>query len=101
MSRLTNDLFEITELAHHGPETCSLPPSPIVALVIMFTIQWQLALVVTIMIPVFLVVIVTMRGAMPRASHKVKQKTGAINANLNRVCPASGPPRPLPARARS
>ena len=83
MSRLTNDLFEITELAHHGPEDLFIATVTIVgALVIMFTIQWQLALVVTIMIPVFLVVIFTMRGAMRRASHKVKQKTGAINADL-------------------
>ena len=83
MSRLTNDLFEITELAHHGPEDLFIASVTIVgALVIMFTIQWQLALVVAVMIPVFLAIMFFMRGSMRRASHKVKQKTGAINADL-------------------
>ena len=83
MSRLTNDLFEITELAHHGPEDLFIASVTIVgALVIVFTIQWQLALVVAVMIPVFLAIMFFMRGSMRRASHKVKQKTGAINADL-------------------
>ena len=47
MSRLTADLFDITELAHHGPEDIFISGVTIVgALVIMFTIQWQLALVI-------------------------------------------------------
>ena len=44
MSRLTADLFDITELAHHGPEDLFISGVTIVgALVIMFTIQWRLA----------------------------------------------------------
>ena len=47
MSRLTADLFDITELAHHGPEDIFISGVTIVgALIIMFTIQWQLALVI-------------------------------------------------------
>lgn len=83
MSRLTNDLFEITELAHHGPEDLFISAVTIVgALVVMFTIQWRLALIVALMIPVFLAVLFRQRASMSSASRAVKQKTGAINADL-------------------
>ncbi len=83
MSRLTSDLFEITELAHHGPEDLFISMVTIVgALVIMFTVEWRLALVVCVMVPVFLVVIMSRRRSMGRASVFVKQKTGAINADI-------------------
>ena len=49
MSRLTADLFDITELAHHGPEDVFISGVTIVgALAVMFTIQWQLALVIAL-----------------------------------------------------
>ena len=83
MSRLTSDLFEITELAHHGPEDLFISMVTIVgALVIMFTVEWRLALVVCIMVPIFLIVIMSRRRSMGRASVFVKQKTGAINADI-------------------
>lgn len=83
MSRLTNDLFEITELAHHGPEDLFISMVTILgALVVMFTIQWRLALIVALMIPVFLAVLFRQRASMSSASRAVKQKTGAINAEL-------------------
>ena len=54
MSRLTADLFDITELAHHGPEDIFISTLTIVgALAVMFAIQWRLALVIAIMIPIF------------------------------------------------
>ena len=47
MSRLTSDLFELTELAHHGPEDLLTSAMTIAgALIVMFTIEWRLALVV-------------------------------------------------------
>ena len=83
MSRLTSDLFEITELAHHGPEDLFISMVTIVgALVIMFTVEWRLALVVCVMVPIFLIVIMSRRRSMGRASVFVKQKTGAINADI-------------------
>ena len=58
MSRLTADLFDITELAHHGPEDIFISGVTIVgALVIMFTIQWRLALVIACIMPVFFLVV--------------------------------------------
>ena len=55
MSRLTADLFDITELAHHGPEDVFISGVTIVgALCVMFSIQWRLALVIALILPVFL-----------------------------------------------
>ena len=83
MSRLTTDLFELTELAHHGPEDLFISLVTIVgALAVMFSIQWRLALVVCCIIPVFLLVVVYRRRQMSQASWAAKQKTGAINAEI-------------------
>ena len=83
MSRLTADLFDITELAHHGPEDIFISGVTIVgALIIMFTIQWQLALVIACIIPVFFLVVWKCRRSMQDASIKVKQRTATINADI-------------------
>ena len=83
MSRLTTDLFELTELAHHGPEDLLTSVLTIIgALIVMGSIRWQLALVVALMIPVFLVVVMTMRRRMGRASRAAKEKTGHINQEI-------------------
>ena len=83
MSRLTTDLFELTELAHHGPEDLTISAITIVgALAVMFTIEWRMALIVMAIIPVFLAVLMLLRGGMSRASVAAKQKTGAINAEI-------------------
>lgn len=83
MSRLTTDLFELTELSHHGPEDLLTSALTIVgALVVMFSIQWKLALVVAVMVPLFLTVIMVMRRSMSEASKAVKQKTGHINTEI-------------------
>lgn len=83
MSRLTADLFDITELAHHGPEDIFISGVTIVgALAIMLTIQWQLALVITLIIPVFFLVVWRCRKSMQDASLKVKQRTATINADI-------------------
>ena len=83
MSRLTSDLFELTELAHHGPEDLLTSVLTIIgALVVMGTIRWELALIVGLTIPVFLFVVMTMRRSMGKASAAVKQKTGHINQEI-------------------
>jgi len=83
MSRLTADLFDITELAHHGPEDIFISGVTIAgALVIMFTIQWRLALVITCIIPVFFIVVWSSRRSMSAASAAVKQKTAIINSDI-------------------
>ena len=83
MSRLTTDLFEITELAHHGPEDLFIATVTITgALIVMFTIEWRLALVVCVLIPVFTFIVMSRRRALGRASRLVKQKVGVINADI-------------------
>ena len=83
MSRLTTDLFELTELAHHGPEDLLTSILTIIgALIVMFTIRWELAVVVLCVIPVFLIVVMTMRRSMSRASKAAKEKTGHINQEI-------------------
>ena len=83
MSRLTSDLFELTELAHHGPEDLLTSVLTICgALIVMVSIRWQLALVVALTIPVFLVVVMTMRKRMGRASAAAKEKIGHINQEI-------------------
>ena len=57
MSRLTSDLFELTELAHHGPEDLFISAVTILgALAVMFCLRWELALVLLLLLPVLLAV---------------------------------------------
>ena len=83
MSRLTSDLFELTELAHHGPEDLFTSVITIIgALIVMASIRWELALIVALMIPVFLAVVMFMRRGMSKASKERKQKTAHINTEI-------------------
>ena len=83
MSRLTTDLFELTELAHHGPEDLFISCATIIgALIVMFTIEWRLALVVSILIPVFLLVVISRRRKLGNVSRQVKAKTAVITTEI-------------------
>ena len=83
MSRMTAELFDITELAHHGPEDLFISGVTILgAIAVMFTIQWRLALVMVVLIPVFFIVVNLNRRSMSRASRQVKQTTAGINADI-------------------
>ena len=83
MSRLTADLFEVTELAHHGPEDLLTSFLTIIgALIVMGTIQLHLAIVVALTIPAFLLVVLAMRKSMSKASVAAKEKTGHINTEI-------------------
>lgn len=83
LSRVTNDLFEITELAHHGPEDVLISSLTLIgALIVMFFIQWQIALVLTILLPIMLVFVMKARVAMKTSSKNVKEKVAEINAGV-------------------
>ncbi len=83
MSRLTGDLFEVTELAHHGPEDLLISLLTVAgSLAIMFTIEWRLALVVALLIPVFLMITMLQRRNMSRTSTNVKKKLAGINTDI-------------------
>ena len=83
MSRMTAELFDITELAHHGPEDLFISLVTVLgAVIVMFTIQWQLALVVAVLIPLAVVITMFNRRAMAEASRGVKRQMAGINADL-------------------
>ncbi len=83
MSRVTNDLFEITELAHHGPEDLFISLITILgAFVVMLTISWPLALVLIVLVPVGVLFVLLLRRRMMSASRKLKERTAGINAGL-------------------
>lgn len=83
MSRITGDLFEVTELAHHGPENILICTLTIVgALGIMYTLEWRLALVLTVIIPVCLWFTLSQRVRMKKANVEVKRKTAEIYAAI-------------------
>ena len=83
MSRITSDLFEITELSHHGPEDIFIASITIIgSLAVMFSIEWRLTLVLTVLLPIFLMVLMKNRTRQRIASKEVKQRTGAINTEI-------------------
>jgi len=83
MSRLTSDLFEITELAHHGPEDLFISCATIIgAMIVMFSIEWRLTLVIFLIIPIFLTVISFRRKHMRRVSSEVKARLAVINSEI-------------------
>lgn len=83
MSRVVNDLFEVVELAHHGPEDLFISAVTLIgALIMLMTIQWKLALVVFLLVPLIILFTIFRRKRMSAASAKVKERTAGINADI-------------------
>ena len=83
MSRVTTDLFEISELAHHGPEDLLISLLTLVgSFVVMFSIRWQLAVIVFISLPVMIFLTYSSRKKLMSTSKGVKSKTAEINAGI-------------------
>jgi len=83
LSRVTNDLFDITELAHHGPENLLICTVTLLgSLAVMFTIRWELALTLLVILPPCLWFTAVQRVRMKRASVELRKKTAEINAAI-------------------
>jgi ATP-binding cassette subfamily B protein len=83
MSRVLSDLFEIVELAHHGPEDLFIATVTLVgSFIAMLFIRWQLALVLVVMVPAIVLLTIRQRKIMSDASLEVKQRTAIINAGI-------------------
>ena len=83
MSRITSDLFEVTELSHHGPENIVICTLTILgALIVLFTIRWELALALAVILPLCLWFTLSQRLRMKRANVEVKRKTADIYAAI-------------------
>ncbi|MBQ3127870.1 MAG: ABC transporter ATP-binding protein [Clostridia bacterium] len=83
MTRLTSDLFEVVELAHHGPENLLISSVMIIlSFAYLITINWVLTLIVFTCVPILVVVTVHFRKAM-RAAFDARRKSNAtINASI-------------------
>lgn len=84
MSRIINDLMDIAELAHHGPEGIFLSIFSICAATVYLSIRispW-LALILCACIPFIVVFAVLRRKKMQRAFKKMREETGEINARV-------------------
>jgi ATP-binding cassette subfamily B protein len=83
MSRLVNDLFDIAEFAHHGPEDVFITLITIVgSFAIMFTIHWPLALIVFALIPVMLIFTIRKNKQMREVFADMRIKIADINAQI-------------------
>ena len=83
MSRITTDLFDITELMHHGPENLILSVIKLVgALVILLSINPMLALAAFIVVPIMFVFAYYMNGKMRSAFRQNRVKIADINAQI-------------------
>ena len=83
MSRLTTDLFDITELAHHGPEDILISGTTVIgAFIVMMFVDWRLSLALLCIVPVAIYYVISLRIKMRDASLQVKERVGQINADI-------------------
>lgn len=84
MSRLTNDLFDVAELAHHGPENIIMCTLMIVlSFVYLATINIKLTLIIFCSIPILVAISIKLRGFMIESSRKAKKALSKINADIS------------------
>lgn len=83
MSRTTNDLFEISELYHHGPEDVFISLVKLAgAFVILMNINTQLTLIIFAFLPPMLAFAIYYNGKMRRAFRKNRENIANITAGL-------------------
>ena len=81
MSRITGDLFEVCELAHHGPENLLISSTMIViSFVYLCTIDWILTLIVFACVPLLVWVTLHYRKPMTQAFRDRRKSNATINA---------------------
>lgn len=83
MSRLVNDLFDIAEFAHHGPEDLFIAGITLIgAFIIMFSINWQLTLIIAILVPIMLGFTIRKNREMQQVFKEMRIKISDINAQV-------------------
>ena len=83
MSRLVNDLFEVAELAHHGPENLFISLITIIgALIMILGISPWLSLMVFLFLPIMFIIVIAMRKKMLDVFSQSREKTSLINAGV-------------------
>lgn len=83
MSRITNDLFDIGEFAHHGPEDFFIAIMTFVgAFIIMFNVNPTLAFIALVMVPLLLLVVVYSNKRMNQAWSAMYVKIADVNGRV-------------------
>ncbi|MCI5937454.1 MAG: ABC transporter ATP-binding protein/permease [Eubacterium sp.] len=83
MSRVTNDLFDITELLHHGPEDVVISIIKFAGtFTILLMLNWRLAVAAVILLPVMFVFAYILNKKMKRAFKRNREKIAEINASI-------------------
>ena len=83
MSRITNDLFDIGELAHHGPEDLFIAIMTLVgAFILMYNINPELALIAIVMVPLLIVLVTFCNIKMNAAWTNMYGKIADVNARV-------------------
>lgn len=83
MTRMTNDLNDISELAHHGPENILISSISIIAsFVYLMTINVYLTLIIFVCVPVLITISMLLRKKMRDAFMESRKAVAQINASL-------------------
>ncbi|CCQ97845.1 Uncharacterized ABC transporter ATP-binding protein YwjA [[Clostridium] ultunense Esp] len=83
MSRLVNDLRDITELAHHGPEDLFISLVMLVgSFILLIRIEWRLTLIIFAFVPVMIWFSMSKRTKMQDSFRQVRKKIANVNAQL-------------------
>ncbi|WP_438313376.1 ABC transporter ATP-binding protein [Sporosarcina sp. FA9] len=83
MSRITNDLFDIGELAHHGPEDLFIAIMTLVgAFILMYSINPELALIAIVMVPLLIILVTFCNIKMNAAWTNMYGKIADVNARV-------------------
>lgn len=83
MSRITSDLFEITELLHHGPENIAISCIKIIgAFIILSSISWELTLAAFVLLPFMFIYAFIMNKRMKRAFKENRVQIAEVNTQI-------------------
>ena len=83
MSRMTNDLQNVSELAHHGPENLFICGFMVIgSFVYLCTINWLLSLIIFACVPILVAISLIMRKRMREAFTETRKNVAIINSSL-------------------
>ena len=83
MTRMTSDLFEVSELAHHGPENLLISIATFIfAFIYLLTLDWILTLIIFLCVPILIGISIHYRKKMRDAFTDRRASTAVINASI-------------------
>jgi len=83
IGRLTNDMNMIGEMAHHGPEDLFIAIMTLLgAFILMLMINWKLAVLTFIVVPMIIMVVIYFNKKMTKAIHQLYKDIGDFNARI-------------------